>query len=170
MEEKLVTVRNFDEPMMAHLCMSYLEANDIETYLIDEHLTCTDWLYANATGGVKLQVKQSDVDKAIGLLRERESSVNEPEASIDASIPRHCPDCDSEDIKEMATRQELFVWAILSVLCVVLLIPSLSCSIVLGIPLIFWFMVTWVFQRRGWCCKGCGYSWASRDKPFLFWR
>ena len=59
-----VTVATFWQPMDAHLARIKVESLDIDCVLLDEFLVATDWLYANAVGGIKLQVPAARADEA----------------------------------------------------------------------------------------------------------
>jgi hypothetical protein len=68
--EEYVTVITFTLPQDAYIIKGRLEADDIECFLKDELTVQVDNFYTNALGGVKLQVKQSDKERTIELLRE----------------------------------------------------------------------------------------------------
>ena len=53
-----VTVATFWQPTHAHIARLKLESEDIDCMIIDENLVATDWLYASAVGGIKLQVPE----------------------------------------------------------------------------------------------------------------
>lgn len=59
-DHSLVTVATFDTMPDAHIALGKLGAAGIDAYLADENLVQTDWLYAAAVGGIKLQVRQID--------------------------------------------------------------------------------------------------------------
>src|SRR5688572_26769407 len=90
-----VTVGAFWSASEAHLARLRVEAEGIDCVLLDEFLVATDWLYANATGGIKLQVQQADAARARDLLtqpwRRRDDSEDDPEeepAADDADATR----------------------------------------------------------------------------------
>ncbi len=85
----MVTVARFSKPEDAHLFRLKLGAADIEAYVLDENTVQWYWFYANAIGGVRVQVREEDVDAVQELLNE--PSVEELEAIA-------CPSCGSEDI------------------------------------------------------------------------
>lgn len=60
----LVTVATFDLMPDAHIALGRLQAEGIECWLADENLVQTDWLYSIAVGGIKLQVRQIDAERA----------------------------------------------------------------------------------------------------------
>src|SRR5215216_1239561 len=50
------TVATFWDPPQAHVARLRLEHADLPCVLLDENLIATDWFFANAVGGIKLQV------------------------------------------------------------------------------------------------------------------
>ena len=68
MEGKLVPVDTFDMPTEAHLAKGLLEANGLTAFLADELTVGVAWHLSNAVGGIKLQVPETDVERATGIL------------------------------------------------------------------------------------------------------
>jgi hypothetical protein len=65
MPDKLVTIATLLSPIEAHLLKARLAEAEIESFIIDENIT----LWAGAMD-VKLQVWESDVGKAIQIIKE----------------------------------------------------------------------------------------------------
>jgi hypothetical protein len=86
MAGKLVTVGTFDMPTEAHLAKGLLEANGLETFLADELTVGVAWHLSNALGGIKLQVPETDVERATGILAAREDASLDAEEGI-AELP-----------------------------------------------------------------------------------
>jgi hypothetical protein len=63
-----VTIKSFLTPTEANLMQSYLGAEDIYSFLKDEHSVVMQPYLANAMGGVKLQVREEDAERAIEVL------------------------------------------------------------------------------------------------------
>ncbi|MFT4662663.1 MAG: hypothetical protein ACI8XB_002956 [Patiriisocius sp.] len=63
-----VTVKVFMLPQDAYIAEGNLKANNIETFLKDELTIQSDNFLSNAIGGVKLQVLEHDLKKAINIL------------------------------------------------------------------------------------------------------
>lgn len=141
-----ITVATFWQPMDAHMARIKLESMDIDCVLLDEYLVATDWLYANAVGGIKLQVHEERVAEAQEAL-ERRGDGGSSDALADpddgdsdgviryASIDVTCPECGSTNVH----RQR---WTARSVFLAILL---------LGFPL--------PFISRKWECEACGHEW-----------
>ncbi|HON51981.1 MAG TPA: DUF2007 domain-containing protein [Bacteroidales bacterium] len=65
---KWVTIQTFTYAHEAYIAQSKLESFGIETFLQDELTTQIIPVYSYATGGVKLQVHEQDVEKALKIL------------------------------------------------------------------------------------------------------
>jgi hypothetical protein len=70
----LQTVARFDEASSAYIAKALLENEGIPAHIADEHLVGAYWIYANAVGGIKLQVAEADVERSRDLLAEDRSS------------------------------------------------------------------------------------------------
>ena len=86
MAGKMVTVATFDMPTEAHLAKGLLEANGLAAFLADELTVGVAWHLSNAIGGIKLQVAESDVELATGILAAREDASIEAEGML-ADLP-----------------------------------------------------------------------------------
>src|ERR1700685_2488162 len=65
---RIVTVRQFLTVQEAVMAKSILDSAGIESILADENVISMNWLWSNALGGVKLQVRETDVAVASELL------------------------------------------------------------------------------------------------------
>lgn len=134
---RFVTIRSFRDLPNALLAKSVLDSAHIECLLSDENVIRMDWLWSNALGGVKLFVKEEDVQAALELLDQ------EPIEKFDASTtgeyeqPR-CPNCDSLNVSFGETGKRLSYVAV-----------------AVGMPL--------PVKRGGWKCESCGHSWNESD-------
>jgi transposase-like protein len=95
-----------------------------------------NWFYSNAVGGVKLQVKEADVKRAIEILHQKPISVDfvtDEAEKEDEGL--YCPKCNSSDVYyEKFSRRLVFTsW------------------LILGIPFLFF--------KKKWICQKCGYEW-----------
>lgn len=64
----LITIQRLNTSIDAHLLQNYLESEDIESFILDEHTVDMNPLFSNAIGGVRLQVKEEDVERAKELI------------------------------------------------------------------------------------------------------
>lgn len=68
--DSLITIKTFTHPSELLILKGRLESEGIECFVKDELITQIIPLYSNAVGGVKLQVKESDVEKAMEILKD----------------------------------------------------------------------------------------------------
>lgn len=66
---KFITIAVFPLPQNAYIIQSRLEAEGIPVFLKDELTVQTDNFLSNAIGGVKLQVRENDIEAAINILK-----------------------------------------------------------------------------------------------------
>lgn len=102
-----VTIARYDLPYEAQIARARLQAEGIDTFIADEHTINMQWLYANALGGVKLQVKARDAGWAAEILStDFSADVEEQEGSDSLS----CPRCGGLDlIPELIGRRRAFL-------------------------------------------------------------
>lgn len=128
------TVATYWKSTEAHIARIKLESEDIDCLIIDENLVAADWLWANAVGGIKLQVPQPDARRARELLaipaRAARAACDEPVADGQEC----CPRCGSDRIESSRFSRR---FAFISIL-------------LLGLPL--------PMLRRGVRCTDCGFE------------
>ena len=132
--KRLITIGQYSQGAYAHIAKSRLEAEGIESIILDENLILVNWLYSNAIGGVKLQVRSTDVEKAKAIIEEQPETRPEEIKKRDTNLI-HCPTCGSDEIyfEKIARKPAFISW------------------ILLGIPL--------PFLKMKWKCYGCGHEW-----------
>ena len=65
---KVVNLRQYMTLPEALLAKSILDSAGIESFLGDQNIIRMDWFLSNALGGVKLRVREKDVEAATALL------------------------------------------------------------------------------------------------------
>lgn len=132
----LVTIATFSQATEAYVLKTNLEAEGIWSLVADEHLITWNWLYSNALGGVKLRIREGDVERALEALglESLGTELEEEELDIEDDESR-CPDCNSFNIhyERYAKRPQFASW------------------LLLGFPI--------PFLKRKWSCNDCGYEW-----------
>ena len=68
MKKNWITVKSFETPGEAHVLQSLLQHHDIDSFIQDEMTVSMDWLYSQALGGVRLQVRSEDLERACALI------------------------------------------------------------------------------------------------------
>jgi predicted Zn-ribbon and HTH transcriptional regulator len=143
--DPLVTIATFTYPMEAHLNRAKLESEGIDAFVADEHLVQANWLYSLAIGGVRLQVKESEVEESLSILNSATEPFPEELSTFIDDVNEHCPKCNSPDIRyETFNIRPIFLfWLILSLIDSGVILPIL---------------------KRKWKCRACGYEWKPK-KP-----
>ncbi|RYE21427.1 MAG: DUF2007 domain-containing protein [Sphingobacteriales bacterium] len=77
---ELVTIATFSTSIEAHIQKGYLENEGIPCFLKDEHTISANPMYDVAMGGIKLQVWESDAQRAYNLLQETKQQAPETPA------------------------------------------------------------------------------------------
>jgi hypothetical protein len=103
--EGLVTIKTFTYAHELPIYQGWLEAEGIPCFTKDEYTIQINPFYSNALGGIKLQVKEEDVARAMEVLKELETPDLQMD-SVDGNLPLvdegalvlHCPVCGSEEI------------------------------------------------------------------------
>ena len=131
--QRFIVLRRYRDMPDAFLLGSVLDSAGIEYYLADENTIRMDWFWSNLLGGVKLWVRQQDLENAKELIDQKSPESFDVEG-IGAFSQPHCPQCQSIDIsfRELNKR-----------------VAFVSAYFGLPIPL----------KRRGWKCHACGLSW-----------
>jgi len=139
----LITVATFTNPLEAHIVRGRLEAEHIETYVAHEHHIWADWFLATALGGVKLQVRPEDAQRARDILRQEQAGDYRAlvtDGAEEVAQPRPaCPVCHSVDIMPVRRSGHLS-----------LLIVWLSA---LPFP----------YSGVTMACGNCGHTWINRE-------
>ncbi|HLD36914.1 MAG TPA: hypothetical protein VJC37_09350 [Planctomycetota bacterium] len=93
-KETLVTVGQYINMIDAQSAQMRLESEDIETYMDDDNFIMLGPLYSPASGGVKIQVKSSDVGKALEILGAKPEITEDPAEKYQGDGDP-CPQCGS---------------------------------------------------------------------------
>lgn len=138
-EEKrqFVILRRYRDLPEAVVVKSILDFDGIECFLSDENLIRMDWFWSGLLGGVKLWVRQQDIDEARSLLDQSPPEGFNVEGIGEFQQP-HCPKCHSVEISFKGLNK-----------------PVAFISAYLGLPI--------PLKRRGWKCHSCGHSWRELD-------
>jgi hypothetical protein len=68
MEDKIVTLEAYYDPMLAEIILGRLEANGIPCFLADENTLAANPFYNQAIGGIKIKVFEHDLEKCRAIL------------------------------------------------------------------------------------------------------
>ena len=137
MDEKFVTIANFDEPYGANIARIKLESEGIKCFLTGENFVATYWLMSLAEGGIKLKVKESDAAGALKVLETNEAGEFErvgDEELMPEPIGPACPKCGCEDVEYKKLSPEMVYMSIL----------------------VFSFPIPWLIRKYK--CESCGHT------------
>ena len=98
MEETFTMISRFQYSSEAVIYKGKLESEGIEVFIRDNNLVDSNPLYSNAVGGVKLFVRNEDVERANALLK-----VVSLYYINDDKQPIKCPICNREQIEMEAS-------------------------------------------------------------------
>ncbi|UCF65191.1 MAG: DUF2007 domain-containing protein [bacterium] len=135
MNSRLVTIKKFSSPWEADLAKTHLEACGINAFIIDSQTISVNWLFANAIGGIKLQVYEEHATEAKEILSNVAVEVEE----LNREEKIICPECESEKVTQINWERR---WSLVSILF-------------LGFPVFY--------PRNRYQCQHCGNKWKERS-------
>lgn len=141
-------VKTFTNPQDMYMVRAWLESEGVETMVQDELTAQVNNFYSGAIGGVKLWVRNTDLENTIELMKRGGywSVYDETEKEEDwvwvkkGSYPGHCPFCQSDNI---AKARNLSIVAVIVFFILGALFPLF---------------------RSTWKCYDCGKAWKYRKK------
>lgn len=136
---ELVTIATFSYPTEAWIPKTRLEAEGIWSFVADADTVMMNWLYSNAIGGVKLQVRAEDVDRAVEILHSEPPDITADVAAYFEEEAVLCPVCQSAEVRfeKYAMRLVYLSW------------------LLLRFPL--------PFLKQRWLCQSCGHTWKAGE-------
>lgn len=90
-----VTIGRYGLPYEAQIARARLNAEGIHTFIADEHTINMQWLYSDALGGVRLQVRARDAAWAAEILATDFSCDVEEQEGSDTLL---CPNCSADSL------------------------------------------------------------------------
>lgn len=93
---ELVTLKTYWQEYEAALDHSLLSDAGIESYIADQNISSMQIGYSIAAGGIRLQVKTEDAERAAGVL----GLINNKEPQEIQTV--QCPICHSDDTKPLS--------------------------------------------------------------------
>ena len=99
----LIKLIAFDNAIDANLLKLSLENEGIETYIFDENTVTIDPLISIAVGGIKVMVKESDVE----LAREVVKTLDNAKYVLENDEIVACPKCSSEHVHKYTSMKSV---------------------------------------------------------------
>ena len=109
-----------------------LESEGIRAFVADEGMVAANWLYSRAVGGVKVRVREGDVEQALKVLEMGEA---EDEQVEEGGVEERCPSCDTSNVRY----ERYAIGAVF------------GSQLLLGVPL--------PFVKSKWRCRERGHEW-----------
>jgi DNA-directed RNA polymerase subunit RPC12/RpoP len=134
-----VTIKTFNNAIEAHILKNRLESEGITCFIRDENIVTVNPLYNYAVGGIKLDVQETDVERAIKILAEIEDAPFTDEA--DEVIL--CPKCGSDDLYANFTSMK-------------------DAKGILAAIAAFFFAVFPIYYKSVYRCKNCGHEFKKK--------
>src|SRR5580704_1520768 len=105
MSEELVTIANFLSLGEAKLAQGKLISAGVSAFVCDENMHAMNWHMCMALGGIRLQVPDSQVVRALEVLDNFELEECETEEDDDGEMEEVacCPECESLEIREVTS-------------------------------------------------------------------
>jgi hypothetical protein len=152
MLEELVTISKFLSLGEAKLAQGKLVSAGISAFVCDENMHAMNWHMGMALGGIRLQVPDSQVVRALEVLNDFEPQEAQGQAldrlqnEVDDEEVEEiacCPECESLEIREVpdSSPRQITLWAA-------------------AIP----FPEPATHPGRHWKCLMCGYHWRETEE------
>ena len=150
MSDSIITLTTFMFPTEAYSLVARLEEEGIECFLGDDTLVSVNPFLSNAVGGVKVNIKEKDSEKALSILSQIKQDNKKEERKVDEKwvkdfvpVDTFCPECESTNVYK---KKFSLLKNILIVVSIFLLLP-------------IWIIAVLAFKIRKHYCADCGHIW-----------
>ena len=133
MEDRIVTLASYNDPMLAEIILARLLDNGIECFIADGNTIGANPLFSNAIGGVKIKVFEHDLERCHEILQEQDDLQITDE--LPEEHPITCPYCGSTNVRYGTSTGVKTNW--------------------FGAVLSFLFFVYPPFAHKAWHCFNC---------------
>lgn len=99
---ELVRVARFWEVHRAHAAQAFLHSEGIDAFLANAHVSGVAWHYGAAGGGIPLEVRAEDAERARELLASHGELAAEASSLRSAPLEAACPRCGVRDPEPFA--------------------------------------------------------------------
>jgi hypothetical protein len=139
MEDKIVTLTAYYDPMEAQIVRGRLEANGISCFIADDNMLAANPFYNQALGGIKIKVFEHDLEKCREILAEDAVLESDDELMT-------CPYCKSTQVHYGAAPVKRNWFSII------------LAALISTFP---------IYLYRTWICRDCGASFNPPQKNEL---
>jgi rubredoxin len=148
MSDEPVTIAKFLTLGEAKLAQGKLISAGISAFVCDENMHAMNWHIGMALGGIRLQVPDSQVVRALEVLDDfepEEANLVETEGGDDEDMEEVacCPECESLEIREVASAnpRQIALWS------AAMPFPGRPAQ-----------------ETHRWKCLACGYQWREAEE------
>ncbi|HEY0029110.1 MAG TPA: DUF2007 domain-containing protein [Bacteroidia bacterium] len=114
MTDQFVTIRTYSYPHEVAIIRGRLKSEGIECFVKDELTVQVNPFYSNAIGGVKLQVRESDLERAEAIIQEGINNVVTAHADKEKKGSEIiCPSCGSSEVSQPRLTAQAFAISVL---------------------------------------------------------
>ena len=136
---ELVTLKTFDNAIDVHILKNRLESEGITCFVFDEHIVSAYPLYSLSVGGIKLKVREEDVESAKEILKD----IYQTPLTDELNSEIICPSCESKSIESGHKT-----------------LKGLK-GIISGF-ISFFFMVFPIYMKQSYHCNDCGHDFQKK--------
>ena len=143
MQDELVTIAKFLSLGEAKLAQGKLVSAGITAFVCDENMHAMNWHMGMALGGIRLQVPDSQMVRALEILDNFELEESDEEEDEEVEEVACCPECESLEIRELdkSHPRQIALWSA-------------------AIP----FPEPPAQEIHRWKCLACGYEWREVEE------
>jgi hypothetical protein len=145
MPDEMVTIANFVSLGEAKLAQGKLASEGISAFVCDEHMHAINWHMGGAFGGIRLQVSDRQVVRALEVLEGFDPGGEDGDSTDDEEMEAVacCPECESLEIREVGppNPRQISLWSA-------------------GIPS----PEPPTQTTHRWKCLACGYQWQEEEE------
>jgi hypothetical protein len=107
-EDKIITLEQYYDPMLAHIIRTKLEDNGISCFIADDNIISANPIYNNAVGGIKLKIFERDLERCREILAQDGDLHEQDHHEIDEEThaPVVCPYCGSSNVRYGAATEK----------------------------------------------------------------
>jgi Putative prokaryotic signal transducing protein len=111
MPEEMVTIAKFFSLGEAKVAQGRLSSEGISVFVCDEHTHAINWHMGAAFGGIRLQVPERQVVRALEILDGFVPDATEEDAETEEVLC--CPECESLEIREVSNPKprQISLWS-----------------------------------------------------------
>jgi len=136
-QDKIVTLEQYYDPMLAHIIRTRLEDNGIPCFIADDNIISANPIFNNAVGGIKLKIFERDLEQAKALLAHDGDLHEQDHFEIDEEThsPVICPYCASSNVRYGAATERKTHWFVAVLYLIISAFP--------------------LYARKAWHCFNC---------------